>query len=75
MPRFYFNLRDGRDLDEDEDGVELPDVEAARAEAFATVEELRDELGADGARMELEITDEAGRRLVTVPFARPAGRR
>lgn len=75
MPRFYFNVRDGRDLDEDEEGVELPDVEAARAEALATVEELRDELGADAARIELEITDDTGRRLLTIPFARPGGRR
>lgn len=75
MPRFYFNVRDGRDFDEDEEGVELPDLEAARAEAFATVEELRDELGPDAARIELEITDDTGRRVLTVPFARSGGRR
>ena len=75
MPRFYFNVRDGRDVDEDEEGVELPDLEAARAEALATVEELRDELGADAARIELEITDDTGRRLLTIPFARQGGRR
>jgi hypothetical protein len=75
MPRFYFNVRDGRDLDEDEEGVELPDVEAARAEALATVEELRHELGQDAARIELEVTDAAGRRLLTIPFGRPGGRR
>ena len=67
MPRFFFNIRDGYDLDEDEEGVELPDVEAARAEALATVEELRGELG-DAGNIELEITDETGRRLLTVPF-------
>ena len=41
MPRYYFNVRDGYDLDEDEEGVELPDLEAARAEAQATVEVWR----------------------------------
>jgi hypothetical protein len=75
MPRFYFNVRDGRDLDEDDEGVELPDVEAARAEALATVEELRDELGRDAAGIELELTDDAGRRLLTIPFGRPPGGR
>ncbi len=66
MPRYYFNVRDGYDLDEDEEGVELPDLEAARAEAQATVEELRDELGAEAESIQLEITDEEGRRLFTV---------
>jgi hypothetical protein len=69
MPRFYFNVRDGHEVDEDEEGIELPDIEAARAEALATVEELREELAEDAARILLEITDDTGRRLLTVPFA------
>ena len=32
MPRYFFNIRDGYDVDEDEEGIELPDLEAARAE-------------------------------------------
>ncbi len=71
MPRYFFNIRDGYDVDEDEEGIEFPDLEAARAEALATVEELRDEL-ADARNIELEITDETGRRLLTVPFFRGA---
>ena len=71
MPRYFFNIRDGYDVDEDEAGIELPDSEAARAEALATVEELRDELR-DAGNIELEITDETGRRLLTVPFFRGA---
>lgn len=74
MPLFYFNIRDGYDVDEDEEGVELPDLETARAEALATVEELRDQLG-DAGNIELEITDDTGRRLLTIPFFRgPRGR-
>lgn len=69
MPLYFFNIRDGHDVDEDDEGVELPDVEAARAEALATVEELREELRGAG-NIELEITDETGRRLLTVPFFR-----
>lgn len=69
MPRFFFNIRDGYDVDEDDEGIELPDLDAARAEAIATVEELRDEL-ADAGNIELEIVDESGRRLLTVPFFR-----
>ena len=70
MPRYYFNIREGQELDEDEEGVELPDLETARAEAQATVEELRDELGAEGETIQLEITDEEGRRLFTVSLGR-----
>jgi hypothetical protein len=69
MPRFFFNIRDGYDLDEDDEGIELPDLDAARAEALATVEELRDQLS-DAGNIELEIADESGRRLLTVPFFR-----
>ena len=72
MPRYFFNLRDGHNLDEDDEGVELPDFEAARAEAMATVEEIRDELS-DGhatSNLELEVADETGRRLLTIPFFR-----
>jgi hypothetical protein len=69
MPLFFFNIRDGYELDEDEEGIELPDLEAARAEALAIVEELRDQL-TDAANIELEIADESGQRLLTVPFFR-----
>jgi hypothetical protein len=69
MPLFFFNIRDGYEVDEDEEGIELPDLEAARAEALATVEELRDQL-ADAGDIQLEITDDTGRRLLTVPFSR-----
>jgi hypothetical protein len=74
MPRYYFHIRDGFDLDEDDEGVELPDIDAARAEALATVEELRDELQ-DAGNIELEIADESGRRLLSVPFRHQRGRR
>ena len=33
MPRYFFDIHDG-DNDTDEDGVELPDLSAARAEAI-----------------------------------------
>ncbi len=72
MPRYYFNVRDGHELDEDDEGVELPDLETARAEAEATVAELRDELGAEGEGIQLEITDEEGRRLFTMALG-PGG--
>lgn len=70
MPRYFFNIRDGYDLDEDDEGVELPDLDAARSEAQATVEELREELGTEAEGIQLEVTDEEGQRLFTVSFGR-----
>jgi hypothetical protein len=67
MPVYFFNIRDGYEVDEDEEGIELPDLEAARAEALATVEELRSQMS-DLDDIMLEITDETGHRLLTVPF-------
>ena len=34
MPRYYFNICNGNGFIEDEEGQELPDLEAARAEAI-----------------------------------------
>jgi hypothetical protein len=32
MPRYYFHIRNGSDLDEDPEGTELPDINAAHAD-------------------------------------------
>ncbi len=34
MARYYFHIRDGNNLIRDEEGTELPSLEAARAEAI-----------------------------------------
>lgn len=44
MPRFYFNLANGTEFAEDEEGVLLPDIAAAHARA---VESLRDVMAGD----------------------------
>ena len=40
MPRFYFHVRDGKDLIEDEEGNDLPDLPSALAEAEAPAREI-----------------------------------
>jgi hypothetical protein len=75
MPRYFFNVRDGFELDMDDEGVEFPDLEAARAEALAAVEELRDEFTAEVVHVELEVSDESGRKLLTLPLSRGTGDR
>ena len=40
MPRYFFNLNDGRQIVPDIEGTELPDEEAARAHGCQVVREL-----------------------------------
>jgi uncharacterized protein DUF6894 len=70
MPRYYFSLKNGRPFD-DVDGLELPDVDAARKEAIG--------FARDVMRMEPErrdwtswvvcVTDETQRSVFEVAFA------
>ena len=40
MGHFYFHVKDGANLIQDEEGIELPSVEAARRLALKTAREL-----------------------------------
>jgi hypothetical protein len=63
MPRYYFNLKDGR-LSLDEEGIEFPDIHAARKEAVRySGEVLRDGAGESlwaGEPWRLWVTDAPG---------------
>jgi hypothetical protein len=66
MPRYFFHLRDQHELHEDEEGIDLPDVEAVLEEALRTDRELdREPAGIYG--LELEIADSEGRTVLKVP--------
>lgn len=69
MPTFFFHVRDGDRLIEDPEGVDLPDLDAARAEAATAARQLRGDAllrGGAVAGRSFEITDKAGRVLATV---------
>jgi hypothetical protein len=70
MPRYFFSVHDSRDMP-DRDGVDLPDLKAVRAEAVrAAGEMLRDIDGAlTGEEWIMEVTDEAGRLVLTLRFS------
>lgn len=71
MPRFFLHVRDSDGLTEDAEGSDLPDLEAALAEAAISGRQIAaDRLRADGPTYtgEFEIRDGAGRLLATVPF-------
>lgn len=62
MPRYFFNTVDGRRYP-DEDGMELPDLNAVRARATSVVGELLKERAADfwdTGRLRLEVADDGG---------------
>lgn len=68
MPHFYFNVHDGHDIP-DEDGQELPNVDAAKVQAvIVAADMLRDHAHAfwrDG-EWRLDVTDEAGTVLFSL---------
>ena len=70
MPNFHFHTRRGGHLFENPDGSDLPDFEAARAEALAAGKGIAERIRAgevvDG--QPFEIWDAAGRMLATIPF-------
>jgi hypothetical protein len=70
MPRYFFHLHNGTAAC-DEEGRELPDLNAARAEAITTAREMmRDDIRAGrlplGHRIEIHGAD--GTNLLTVRF-------
>jgi hypothetical protein len=70
MPRYYFHVMDGR-ATIDEDGTELPDVEAARDEAIRTAGEILASGGAslaDGHPWNMTVADQDGKTVLTLRF-------
>jgi hypothetical protein len=74
VPRYFFDARSENGLSRDEEGLDLPDLEAARAEALKAAEQLWGDLSADTSQMAIEITDEAGQTILTVSFTEAAER-
>lgn len=73
MPRYFLHLRDGGETKRDEEGDQLSDVEAARAEALDSAREMwaeaiREGNGRDYLDAVFVITDQQGRELTTVSF-------
>jgi hypothetical protein len=69
MPIFHFNTRTGDDLLPDPEGEDLADLNAARAVAVASAQEVLAEAAKFGQRPPefIQITDEEGREVATVP--------
>jgi hypothetical protein len=69
--RYFFNVHDGKDITDDE-GIELPDLDAARTEAIRTSGEMIREVGPDvwcGQDWRMTVTDDAGREVLVLSFS------
>ena len=68
MPVYQFHIRNNHSLVVDEDGINLPDVEAAAREAIHSAHEFFAEVSWP-TDMVFEVTDEAGRLVFTYPIS------
>jgi Domain of unknown function (DUF6894) len=67
--RFYFVIRwPGGSLDDDNEGTELPDEEAALAYARRIIRELKDAGGYDDPGLTMIVQDATGNVARTIPF-------
>ena len=73
MPRYYIDVRSRFGRNEDVDGVELPDVATARAQALRLGENLLvgcADLSPDyRSQIVIEIVDEELRPIFAIPYA------
>ena len=62
MPRFFFDIHDGEAFTPDREGLELEDLEAAKAEAKKTLPEIVKDEMPDGDRRDftVDVKDIAG---------------
>ncbi len=71
MPRYRFNIHNGIGFVEDEEGRDLPDLDAARAEAVKGIRSILTE-DVDQGRMDLcgriEVVDDSGQSVLVIPF-------
>ena len=71
MPRYFFHVIDGREI-RDEEGIELPNIYVAQAEAICLCGEVLRDMGArfwNGTEWRLEVEDEQAQVLFVLHFS------
>ena len=68
MPRYFFTTHGRGQVEDDPDGVDLPDVAAARSYAENTIRELRRKSGYDDLALMMFVKDQAGQTVLSLPF-------
>jgi|RifCSP13_3_1023840.scaffolds.fasta_scaffold76056_1 hypothetical protein len=78
MARYFFHVRDGDTLArDDEEGEELPNLEAVRLVAIAGARELLSDAARSGKagslRQQIEVADESGQTVLIMPVGHGVG--
>ena len=71
MPRYFFHVKDGKDMP-DHEGTELAGIAEARHQAVTAAGEMikhQDDTVWNGSEWRMNVTDEAGRHVFTLRFA------
>lgn len=71
MPHYYFHVRNGNGLVEDEEGRDLPDRATARAEALKGVRSILSEdvlAGFLDLQGRIDVVEEAGEPVLSMDF-------
>jgi len=71
MPLYFFHLMHGDDVAHDLEGMRLPDIETAKAEAIASAREIMADAMLRGEKLgkrECQIADKTGTVLLTIRF-------
>lgn len=71
MPRFFFNVHDGREII-DEVGLLLRNLSEARHEAILAVADMLRDYGMEfwtGSHWQMYVTDEAGKTVIRLNFS------
>ena len=71
MPRYFFEIDDGELHTTDEEGLELPDLKAARDEAMGVLPEIAQGRPPEGDRQDLTavVRDESERKVAIATLA------
>jgi hypothetical protein len=67
MSVFYFHVRDERGLIEDDEGLDLPTIDAALQETLRSAREFAQDTSPP-TEMQIEVADAEGRILLKVPL-------
>ena len=67
MAQYYFHVRTDRGLVEDEEGVDLPHMQAVRHEALVSAHEFIAEAEWSGA-LTFEVADDSGDTVLILPI-------
>ncbi len=71
MPRYFFHLQDGTSRLQDEEGLKLPDPEAAWYQGMRSARDAIDreiKVGVFRPGLLVEVVDEEGEQVWAVPF-------